>query len=496
MTHIIKPKISTVSSFVAGILLLLIMFSICAAQSAVISKVAGNVQVYSPHSDMWYDAGSNLVMKEGQKIRTSGNRSRATVRMEDDSKVEVGPNSNVSFESLNKESPKIKIGLGRLKAWVSKIKRSKFEVHTPIAVCSVRGTEFDVAVDEKGNTEVEVLEGEVAVSKHEDLLKEVMLGAGERLEVRENTPLSPSDKSESVTGEKFVRNEVGLGMSKEQVQSAAAEEMRLAEYMEGKTLIDVFGKRVRLDEYIIRPAADTFKLVVLNERSDRFDYFYYKGKFNKDLPEDMSIALAELSGKAQTMPDYYLTDFETGRSNTLDTIKENGSGGHLVDVNSNSDPSDDISYYYDAGLDKFLSLDAGTPYYKTIFDNYEYSINDSKKMWYSGTNLQSENLANWKYAGDIMQSKTEYPLGQDYLCQRISNFYGNGTWESWENYIISDEGKVATLSSFGGITTGKEYKEELLNWNYEQVITASEFAGRKIDLVVEPKILIKSGIIK
>jgi len=34
----------------------------------------------------------------------------------------------------------------------------------------------------------------------------------------------------------------------------------------------------------------------------------------------------------------------------------------------------------------------------------------------------------------------------------------------------------------------------LLDFNFEQVITASEFGGRKIDLVVEPRILIQSGL--
>ncbi|MBI5883855.1 MAG: hypothetical protein HZB91_12220 [Elusimicrobia bacterium] len=44
--------------------------------------------------------------------------------------------------------------------------------------------------------------------------------------------------------------------------------------------------------------------------------------------------------------------------------------------------------------------------------------------------------------------------------------------------------------------TGTEYKDRLLKFNYEQVITSSEFEGRKIDIVVEPKILIQSGLIQ
>ncbi len=63
------------------------------------------------------------------------------------------------------------------------------------------------------------------------------------------------------------------------------------------------------------------------------------------------------------------------------------------------------------------------------------------------------------------------------------------------DYIFSDEGAVAPSSAFDGLTTGPAFKNELLKWNYEQIIEATEFQGRKIDLVVEPKILIKSGLI-
>ena len=56
-------------------------------------------------------------------------------------------------------------------------------------------------------------------------------------------------------------------------------------------------------------------------------------------------------------------------------------------------------------------------------------------------------------------------------------------------------GSIAPRSAFAGISTGADYKGELLKWNYEQQVGAIEFQGRKIDLVVEPKIFIKSGLI-
>ena len=90
---------------------------------------------------------------------------------------------------------------------------------------------------------------------------------------------------------------------------------------------------------------------------------------------------------------------------------------------------------------------------------------------------------------------SETPSGADTLHNRITIFFADGTVETVDSYILSDEGKVAPSDAFAGLTTGVAFKNELLKWNYEHVIEATEFQGRKIDLVVEPKILIKSGLI-
>src|SRR6185312_16079523 len=73
---------------------------------------------------------------------------------------------------------------------------------------------------------------------------------------------------------------------------------------------------------------------------------------------------------------------------------------------------------------------------------------------------------------------------------------GTGSvWDKFDSYVISDAGKVATTADFAGVTSGTQFKTTLLNWNFQTIVTASEFGGRKIDLVVEPKIFIQSGLI-
>ena len=89
----------------------------------------------------------------------------------------------------------------------------------------------------------------------------------------------------------------------------------------------------------------------------------------------------------------------------------------------------------------------------------------------------------------------DYPL----MHQKLKLVYDSGVyWEQYDNYMVSDEGEISTIDDFSGIssTADPRFKERLLQWNFEQVITSSVFEGRKIDLVVEPKTLIQSGLIR
>jgi hypothetical protein len=427
----------------------------------------------------------------------------------------------------------------------------------------VRGTDFGTEYDPDTNSgSVEVGEGAVDVTGADG--RTVTVPAGMRLDFLSGQPTgAPAPQGGGAGGDAAqaeVRREVGLSMSKEEVMAAAAEEMRRAEYQEGKTLVDVNGRRVRLEEYIIRaprelPAADqdkAFKFVVLNERDDRFDYFYYRGVFNTTLPEDLSVALQDINGKLGSVaPDYYLTEYEMGQSNTSDFIKDNASGGHMVKIELRSDGTylltdasnssnarvvdedeevvvDGVTYHkiydpvndrfqtlnedqfaagdfrpavYDPSNDSFRSIVSGDTYWRGRYNSYSHVINNATKQSYARksnvTNTLAVDLdADFTYAGGTALTFTETPTGADRLHNRVTIFYGDGTKEVYDTYIISDEGEVAPASAFAGLNSGAAFKAELLKWNYQQIATATEFQGRKIDLVAEPKILIKAGLIK
>jgi hypothetical protein len=512
--------------------------------------------------DKWFPVRVGLPLYEGDVLRT-GKGGKAQLKMNDGSKMVLGQESELVIDAVG-GNRFFNLNMGRVKSFIKKLRgNDKFEVKTPLAAASVRGTVFEVGYDpETDKGFLDVSKGAVALLKEG---QEVLVPGGQRLDFVSDRPLGEpiprqgQGLSPDGSDRAQIRREVGLGMSKEEVMAAAAEEMRLAEYQEGKTLLDVNGHRVRLSEYIIRkpkelPAADqdkAFKLVVLNERDDRFDYFYYRGVFNTTLPEDLSLALKDINGKlGDVAPDYYLREYEMGQSNTRDFIKDNASGGHLVKVTYDGtnyiltdvdNPAntrtiaqdeqtivDNVTYHkiydpvndrfititddqfkagdfratvYDPADDQFRAISSGDIYWRGRYNNYAHVLNDVTKQSYSPkngvTNILSADLdADFTYAGGTLLSFTENPSGADKLHTRVSLFYGDGTKEVYDTYIISDEGVIAPASAFSNLSTGAAFKAELLKWNYQQIATATEFQGRKIDLVVEPKILIKSGLIK
>lgn len=530
-----------------------------AAESLRVKSFLPPVEVRRVQSAKWFPVRVGLRLEPGDTVRAPG-RARAELVLDDGTRMTLRPGSQMQIREVAPNRV-FHLDYGRLKAAVKKLKAGrKFEVKTPVAAASVRGTVFEVGFDEEGQKGfLDVSRGAVALSQEG---KEVLVPAGSRMEFSADLPLSDAPQKAEAgerEGAAEVRREVGLGMSKEEIMAAAAEEMRLAEYQEGKTLVDVNGHRVRLEEYIIRRPVEVaeadrdkaFKLVVLNERDNRFDYFYYRGVFNQSLPEDLSVALKDLDGKlGEERPSYYLREYEMAQSNTQDSVKDTASGGHHVKITYDgttytlSDPDnpsntrtvtadeqsvvDDVTYHkiYDPVADKFTTVTdgqfaggdfrpvvydpaddgfrlfgAGDTFWRTGFNSYSHALNSVTKQSYAKKSTVANTLAvdldaNFTFAGGYVIASLATPSGSDFLHNRVTLFYGDGTTETVDTYVIDDQGKIGPLSAFAGKTTGQAFKTELLNWNYEQVITASEFQGRKIDLVVEPKILIKSGLIQ
>src|SRR5258706_460949 len=135
-------------------------------------------------------------------------------------------------ESTDKRSA-LQLGIGVLKAFVQKLGSRRFQVRTPTAVCSVRGTEFRVEVLSGGRTTVDLYKGLLGVEDHRG--QQVLLHPSERLQVdlRGLGSLSALPNQASVQKAQFhsiMQREMALDMSKEQVMASAVNELKTAEF--------------------------------------------------------------------------------------------------------------------------------------------------------------------------------------------------------------------------------------------------------------------------
>ncbi|MBI3012371.1 MAG: FecR domain-containing protein [Elusimicrobia bacterium] len=276
--------------WILGTIALFFWSSALLAREAILVQFSGTVEVQSQDAAYWRKAVKNLMVKQGEKVRT-GKRSKAVLLFQDGSRTTLSQETVLIMSQLD-----IPVNIeqveGKTRNKVKKLGKG-FVLKTPTAVCSVRGTDFSVEIGEGGVTQLDVFEGTVNGLK-------LMTGEsrdvseGERLLFTPNpTPLGSPQPGEPAGEESAIkqlaRKEVSLDMSREELQAAVAEEMRLAEYQEGKSLIDVNGSRVRVEEYILRKPKDVaevdrekaFKFVVLNLRGNRIDFFTYKGIFRQ-----------------------------------------------------------------------------------------------------------------------------------------------------------------------------------------------------------------------
>jgi len=155
----------------------------------------GQVSIYRDNTNWAIDTGD--IVRVHQTVVT-GEDGHAVFRVSDGSTFEVFPNSQVTFRA-NPGSLRdlLDVWLGRVRVHVQRPggQANPNRVFTPTAIISVRGTTFDVTVDdEEEATVVLVEEGSVAV-EHRLMPRSgnpTILNAGQELTVHRNLPIEES----------------------------------------------------------------------------------------------------------------------------------------------------------------------------------------------------------------------------------------------------------------------------------------------------------------
>ncbi len=166
-------------------------FTVTPEQTGKVIHVQGQVSVVKDATTWALTQGMTIQPK--QEIVT-GQDGYAKIQVPDGSVFEVFPGSRATFRSNQGNLRELlDLWIGRVKVHVEKLngKPNPNRIQTPTAVISVRGTTFDVNVEEEDQTLVLVEEGEVAV-QHALMpySSPKLLHGGDYIRVYKNQPLA------------------------------------------------------------------------------------------------------------------------------------------------------------------------------------------------------------------------------------------------------------------------------------------------------------------
>jgi hypothetical protein len=145
---------------------------------ATISDFKGKVSIQLPGQSLRSPNRGDVLPAETQINTGDG---RLLLRLSDGSDLLVRPNTRLVLKQPETNGWRyLQLLLGRVRAEIQKRLGSTpgFQMGTPSAVISVRGTKFEVEVDRQGLTEVDVQEGVVQLDSVKGLGESVLIRAG------------------------------------------------------------------------------------------------------------------------------------------------------------------------------------------------------------------------------------------------------------------------------------------------------------------------------
>ena len=492
----------------------------------------GRVEVRSGAAAAWLTVESKMKISDGAEIRT-GKDSRAGVFFSDGSKFILDKNSLFSVDGTSNKKTGFQLKLGRLKAAVTGYFSSRFEVKTPSAVCAVRGTEFEIDVANDGATDMNVSEGLVEVNDSKGAM--AVVSSEERIRVGMDgmtTPETISLKDDNAGGAArptAVRQETARERTRTMLEELRNRELKANEAQLGKDSIDAFGKRVRIEEYLLRPSDKEFKLLFLSRRAeeDRLDWGHLQEIFKYKIPDDISQVGGIISSMyfSKTVPTNWMTYFEVYLTNTVDSIKETINFGNPTLVNFSGYGAGVGSRYYPASIDYkqilsgpgvALAAGAGSgglasderlqfrqiqDYNSTNPGLFTWTqkvvdtaglLQDMYQVTLDPTDaVDIENQGTQTYWDDTIDpteltpAYEQFPSGAGKADLFAYSLYADGSSVSSRKLLVSNEGDVLGIP--GSATSGTFLQEG--SFNLEMVVTSNLFQGRNIDVLLAPEIL-------
>lgn len=194
-----------------GWLALLVMATLASATDAApvsgaaeIVSVQGKAESRAPQDSTWREAAVKQQLLQGAAVRTL-DASRMAVLLADQTQVRLAPNSIVEIKQVGDgvtRATQLQQNSGR--TWSqSKSVPDRLTVQTPTALAAIRGTDWELVVDEDGTSTLTVLSGEVLLSNDQGSIN---IGSGEQARAQKGmAPVktmlsSPRDRVQWVSG--------------------------------------------------------------------------------------------------------------------------------------------------------------------------------------------------------------------------------------------------------------------------------------------------------
>jgi ferric-dicitrate binding protein FerR (iron transport regulator) len=190
-------------------LLLLLPSAVWAQASLKVSSVSGAVEWRAVSGKSFRPLASAQPVQVGDEVRT-GPDAQLILEVPDGSYMVVSENSKLIVEDFWSGNLRSLMNLmvGQVRFYVQRLggRPNPYRVTTPTALIAVRGTTFDVIVDEAQNAEVRCLEGRVAVETVGLPNREVILEPGRKTLVRPGEyPLPPVSNEAELIKSRVIR---------------------------------------------------------------------------------------------------------------------------------------------------------------------------------------------------------------------------------------------------------------------------------------------------
>lgn len=513
----------------------LLAASALAAPAGVIRLVPnGAVDVRAGAGTEWRPVSGEETVTAGMEVRTH-RTSTAQLRFEDGSVIQINPYSIFAVDKSDSQETGFSLKLGKIRAAFAGLLSSRVSIKTPTAVCAVRGTVFDMGVEGK-ETQVKMAEGVLEVKDSQG--KQAVVTSEEQVKIGEHgmekphmAPLNSPDALPAVRPYQ-VHQEMARDATRRMLEDIRNRELKANEAQLGKDVVDAFGRRVRLEEYLLRPDVKSFEVLFLSKRQDRFDWGHLIEQFNAAIPDDLSQVPSIVQGAifARSQPSNWLKSMEFYATNTVDAEKETIVIGAPAQINfAGYNNGTALNLWYPSSIDFTQTLyGPGVPggsrvqfqqhqdwntggaglftWTQSVINNAgnlatmdQFQLNpasvfDVKNITGPGCNLGGEICYDFSPTSIFGTPQAQFsglvtgpvvtPNGPNKADLFQQTTYPDGSTIAVEKFLVSDNGKILDFSNPTSSIFGNNG-----SYNLEINIKSSLFQGRDIDVLIAPQIL-------